>query len=73
MGICTKYIKVPMLIINKENRKNQKKEKNTMWRGRHRCGRRGRYPKPITLAAVPPINNSFTPNIAKTWHLFSLK
>jgi len=32
-----------------------------MWRGRHRCGRRGRLPKPITLGAIPPIT-VFTPN-----------
>ena len=24
-----------------------------MWRGRHRCGRRGRLPKPVTLATIP--------------------
>jgi predicted DNA-binding protein (UPF0251 family) len=32
-----------------------------MWRGRHRYGRRGRLPKPITLGNIPPIT-SFTPN-----------
>ena len=32
-----------------------------MWRGRHRYGRRGRFPKPITLGTVPSIT-SFTPN-----------
>jgi len=32
-----------------------------MWRGRHRYGRRGRLPKPITLGTIPPIT-SFTPN-----------
>jgi uncharacterized protein len=32
-----------------------------MWRERHRCGRRGRLPKPITLENIPP-NNTFTPN-----------
>lgn len=32
-----------------------------MWRGRHRCGRRGRLPKPVTLGVVPPITG-FTPN-----------
>ena len=31
-----------------------------MWRRRHRCGRRGRFPKPITLGAVPAVNK-FTP------------
>jgi predicted DNA-binding protein (UPF0251 family) len=31
-----------------------------MWRRRHRCGRRGRFPKPVTLGRIPPIN-SFTP------------
>jgi predicted DNA-binding protein (UPF0251 family) len=32
-----------------------------MWRERHRYGRRGRFPKPVTLGTIPPIN-SFTPN-----------
>lgn len=32
-----------------------------MWRGRHRYGRRGRLPKPITLGNIPPIT-SFIPN-----------
>ena len=32
-----------------------------MWRRRHRCGRRGRFPKPILLGITPP-TNSFTPN-----------
>ena len=32
-----------------------------MWRRRRRCGRRGRFPKPIMLGITPPIN-SFTPN-----------
>jgi len=32
-----------------------------MWRGRHRCGGRGRFPKPVTLGAIPHIT-SFTPN-----------
>jgi predicted DNA-binding protein (UPF0251 family) len=32
-----------------------------MWRGRHRYGRRGRLPKPVTLGTIPPIT-SFTPN-----------
>jgi predicted DNA-binding protein (UPF0251 family) len=32
-----------------------------MWQGRHRCGRRGRLPKPITLGAIPSIT-IFTPN-----------
>jgi len=31
-----------------------------MWRGRHRCGRRGRFPKPITLGTIPPLT-IFTP------------
>jgi uncharacterized protein len=35
-----------------------------MWRGRHRYGRRGRFPKPITLANIPPIT-SFIPNPPK--------
>jgi hypothetical protein len=34
-----------------------------MWRQRHRCGRRGRFPKPITLGVIPPAN-SLTPNPA---------
>ncbi|MGQ9726755.1 MAG: DUF134 domain-containing protein [Candidatus Bathycorpusculaceae bacterium] len=32
-----------------------------MWRQRLRCGRRGRFPKPIMLGIMPP-TNSFTPN-----------
>jgi predicted DNA-binding protein (UPF0251 family) len=32
-----------------------------MWRQRHRRGRRGRFPKPITLGVIPP-TNSLTPN-----------
>jgi predicted DNA-binding protein (UPF0251 family) len=32
-----------------------------MWRGRHRCGRRGRLPKPVILGVIPPLT-SFTPN-----------
>jgi predicted DNA-binding protein (UPF0251 family) len=32
-----------------------------VWRGRHRYGRRGRFPKPVTLGNIPPIN-SFNPN-----------
>jgi predicted DNA-binding protein (UPF0251 family) len=32
-----------------------------MWRGRHRYGRRGRLPKPITLGIILPIT-SFIPN-----------
>ena len=32
-----------------------------MWRGRHRYGRRGRFPKPVTLGTIPPIT-SFIPN-----------
>jgi len=34
-----------------------------MWRQRHRCGRRGRFPKPITIGVVSPVN-SLTPNPA---------
>jgi hypothetical protein len=34
-----------------------------MWRQRHRCGRRGRFPKPITIGIVLPVN-SLTPNPA---------
>ncbi len=37
------------------------REENLMWRGRHRCGGRGRFPKPVTLGGFPPIT-SFTPN-----------
>ncbi len=36
-----------------------------MWRGRHRCGRRGRLPKPVTLGVVPSIT-SFTPNPSRS-------
>jgi|SRR5665648_151689 len=32
-----------------------------MWRGRHRYGRRGRFPKPVTIGTIPPIT-SFVPN-----------
>ncbi|MEM3551866.1 MAG: DUF134 domain-containing protein [Candidatus Bathyarchaeia archaeon] len=32
-----------------------------MWRQRFRCGRRGRFPKPVILGATPP-TNSLTPN-----------
>jgi len=32
-----------------------------MWRGRHRCGGRGRFPKPVTLGSIPPIT-TFNPN-----------
>ena len=32
-----------------------------MWRQRFRCGRRGRFPKPVILGATPPING-FVPN-----------
>ena len=35
-----------------------------MWRQRHRCGRRGRFPKPITIGVVSPVN-SLTPNPAR--------
>ena len=36
-------------------------ERPVMWRGRHRYGRRGRFPKPVTLGSIPPIT-SFIPN-----------
>jgi len=36
-------------------------EKSVMWRGRHRCGGRGRFPKPVTLGSIPPIT-TFNPN-----------
>jgi hypothetical protein len=29
---------------------------NLMWRQRFRCGRRGRFPKPVMLGMRPPIN-----------------
>ena len=32
-----------------------------MYRRRNRCGRRGRFPKPVTLGNIPPTNN-FSPN-----------
>jgi predicted DNA-binding protein (UPF0251 family) len=32
-----------------------------MWRQRFRCGRKGRFPKPVMLRATPPING-FVPN-----------
>ena len=32
-----------------------------MWRRRRRCGRSGRFPKPVTLETVPVVC-SFTPN-----------
>ncbi|MGP3667559.1 MAG: DUF134 domain-containing protein [Candidatus Bathyarchaeota archaeon] len=32
-----------------------------MWRCRFRCGRRGRFPKPVMLGSTPPING-FIPN-----------
>lgn len=31
-----------------------------MWRGRHRYGRRGRFPKPVTLGTIP-FMTSFAP------------
>lgn len=31
-----------------------------MWRRRNRCGRRGRFPKPVTFGAVPAVG-CFTP------------
>jgi len=34
-----------------------------MWRRRHRCGNRGRFPKPVTLGVIPPAN-SLSPNPA---------
>jgi uncharacterized protein len=32
-----------------------------VWRGRHRCGCRGRFPKPINLGVIPSIT-SFAPS-----------
>jgi predicted DNA-binding protein (UPF0251 family) len=32
-----------------------------VWRRRNRYGKRGRFPKPVTLRSIPPIEN-FTPN-----------
>jgi predicted DNA-binding protein (UPF0251 family) len=31
-----------------------------VWRRRRRCGRRGRFPKPVTVGTVP-VEGSFTP------------
>jgi len=31
-----------------------------VWRQRHRCGRRGRFPKPVSIEK-PPIVNKFSP------------
>jgi hypothetical protein len=45
----------------RERANNLEKGKSVMWQGRHRCGGRGRFPKPVTLGIVPPIT-SFTPN-----------
>jgi predicted DNA-binding protein (UPF0251 family) len=39
-----------------------------MWRGRHRCGRRGRFPKPVTLGVIPTITR-FTPNPPRSTEL----
>jgi predicted DNA-binding protein (UPF0251 family) len=36
-----------------------------MWRGRHRYGGRGRFPKPVTLGSIPPIT-CFIPNPSGT-------
>jgi predicted DNA-binding protein (UPF0251 family) len=35
-----------------------------MWRRRHRCGRRGRFPKPVTLGVAPAVNR-FNPTPLK--------
>ena len=35
-----------------------------MWRRRNRCGRRGRFPKPVTLGIIPSVD-SFTPTPLK--------
>jgi hypothetical protein len=40
-------------------------ERSVMWRGRHRYGGRGRFPKPVTLGRIPPIT-SFIPNPSRT-------
>jgi predicted DNA-binding protein (UPF0251 family) len=40
-------------------------ERPVMWRGRHRYGGRGRFPKPVTLGSIPPIT-SFIPNPSRT-------
>jgi len=36
-----------------------------MRRRRHRCGRRGRFPKPVTLGSVPSVDR-FTPTPMKS-------
>jgi predicted DNA-binding protein (UPF0251 family) len=36
-----------------------------VWRRRHRCGRRGRFPKPVTLGVIPSVD-SFTPTPMKS-------
>jgi predicted DNA-binding protein (UPF0251 family) len=40
-------------------------ERPVWWRGRHRYGGRGRFPKPVTLGRIPPIT-SFIPNPSGT-------
>jgi predicted DNA-binding protein (UPF0251 family) len=40
-------------------------ERPVWWRGRHRYGGRGRFPKPVTLGRIPPIT-SFIPNPSRT-------
>jgi predicted DNA-binding protein (UPF0251 family) len=35
-----------------------------LYRRRNRCGRRGRFPKPVILGSIPPTNN-FNPNPAR--------
>ena len=39
---------------------NLERRKSVMWRGRHRCGGRGRFPKPVTLGVIPPITSFMT-------------
>jgi predicted DNA-binding protein (UPF0251 family) len=52
-----KYLKNPKRHILQE--KQQK-----MYRRRNRCGRRGRFPKPVTLSRIPP-TNVFNPDPSK--------
>ena len=42
-----------------------------VWRRRNRYGKRGRFPKPVTLRNLPPIEN-FTPNPPRNLEAFRL-
>jgi predicted DNA-binding protein (UPF0251 family) len=50
-----------LINVLKKDKQSGIGEKNVMWRRRHRCGGRGRFPKPVTLGSIPPIT-SFIPN-----------